>query len=279
MTDSALEILFSLPQILFSKLHHLILRGSGSTSVMATAVANLIQKGNFPILKEFYMSHESVFSGVGDLVDALQVSCPLLTAFVTIRSVFTPSDMLQLCKYISSSTHVAGLGLLKSKFQEDTLQLLISTIPCAKSLIYLELSFNQFHQSDVEMLSVALSVNPTLKILKLNRCSIDREGAEHLATGLEDNRVLEELYLDSNNIDTKGAAALSEMLVVNTSLKKLNLQLNKLIGVEGAIKFLNALEHNNTLQTLRLPSICKPVEYQSFLMDDVKESGRVIFHN
>ena len=280
VTDSALEIFFSLPHILFSKLHHLILCGSGSTSVMATAVANLIQKGNFPNLKEFCMTHESGFSGVGDLVDALQVSCPRLTTFITNESVFTPSDMLQLCKYISSSTHLAGLSLMKSEFQEDTLQLLISALPCAKSLIDLDLSFNQFHQSDVEMLSVALSVNPTLKILKLKSCSIDGEGAEHLATGLEDNHVLDELNLKCNDIDTKGAAALSEMLVVNTSLNKLNLKLNKLIGVEGAIKFLNGLEHNNTLQTLCLPPECEPVEYQSFLMADVRarESGRVNFY-
>ena len=275
VTDSALEILFSLPQILFSKLRHLVLWSSGSTSVMATAVTNLIQKGNCPNLKEFCMGHENGFSGVGDLVDALQVSCPRLTTFIVRGSVFTPSDMLPLCKYISSSTFLSEMSLLESKFQEDTLQLLISAIPCAKSLIDLDLSFNQFHQSDVEMLSVALSVNSTLKILKLKSCSIDGEGAEHLATGLEDNHGLEEVYLDSNDIDSKGAAAMSEMLVVNTSLKKLSLLLNQSIGVEGAIKFLNALEHNNTLQTLCLPSKCEPVEYQSFLLNDVRKSGRV----
>ena len=280
VTVSALEIFFSLPQILFSKLHQLVLLCSGFTSVMATALANLIQKGNFPNLKEFFMAPENGFSGVGDLVHALQFSCPRLAAYCAQGSVFTPSDMLPLCKYISSPTCLAGLGLLKSTFQEDTLQLLISAIPCAKSLIDLDLSFNQFHQSDVEMLSVALSVNSTLKFLKLRSCSIDGEGAEHLATGLEDNHVLDELNLKCNYIDTKGAAALSEMLVVNTSLKKLNLKLNKSIGVEGAIKFLIALEHNNTLQTLCLPSKSEPVEYLSFLMDDVRarESGRVKFY-
>ena len=276
-TDSALEIFFSLPQILFSKLNHLILYGSGSTSVMATAVANLIQKGNFPNLNEFVVGHESGFSGVRDIVDTLQVSCPLLTTFCVQRSEFTPADMLPLCKYVSCSTHLAVLGLLKSEFQEDTLQLLISAIPCAKSLIHLDLSFNQFHQSDVEMLSVALSVN-SLKTLNLKYCSIDGERAEHLATGLEDNHVLEDLLLDSNNIDTKGAAALLEMLVVNTSFKKLDLLFNKSIGVEGAIKFLNALEHNNTLQTVCLPAECEPVENRSFLMNDVRERGRVNFY-
>ena len=100
-----------------------------------------------------------------------------------------------------------------------------------------------------------------LKILIFRSCSIDGEGAEHLAAGLEDNHVIEEFLLDSNNIDIKGAAALLEMLVVNTSSKKLDLLFNKSIGVEGAIKFLNALEHNNTLQTLCLPSKCEPVEY------------------
>ena len=273
-----LEIFFSLPHILFSKLHHLLLWSSGSTSVMAIAVANLIKKGLFPRLQDFRMGHESCFSGVGDLIDSLQVSCPLLTTFCAHGSVFTQSDILPLCKYISSPSCLTELMLEKSKFQEDTLHLLISAIPCAKSLIILKLSFNQFHQSDVEMLSVALSVNSTLKILKLKSCSIDGEGAEHLATGLEDNHVLEELNLKCNDIDTKGAAALSDMLVVNTSLKKLNLQFNKSIGVEGAIKFLNALEHNNNLQTLCLPSKSEPVEYRSFLMDKIRKSGRVKFN-
>ena len=272
VTVNGLEKFFSLPQILFPKLRQLVFYGYWSTS--ANTITTLVNRGMFPLLQDFFGSFSC---GVGDLVDALQVSCPCLTTLGTERSVFTPSDMLPLCKYSSSSTILAKLNLSKSKFQEDTLQLLISAIPCAKSLIHLELSFNQLPQSDVEMISVALSVNSTLKILELKYCSIDGEGAEHLATGLEDNHVLEEVYLDSNDIDTKGAAALSEMLVVNTSIKRLSLQLNKSIGVEGGIKFLNALEHNNTLQTLCLPPECEPVEYRSFLMDKIRKSGRVLF--
>ena len=277
-TGNGLERFFSLPQILFSKLRQLIFYATCSASVTTIAITNLMKNRTFSNLLEFGVVHAN--SVAGELVDALQISCPRLTTFCAQVSVFTPSDMLALCKYISSSTCLTEMSLVESEFQEDTLQLLISAIPCSKSLIDLDLSFNQFHHSDVEMLSVALSVNPTLKILRLNCCSIDGEGAEHLATGLEDNHVLDELYLDSNNIDTKGAAALSGMLVVNTSLKKLSLKLNKLIGVGEAIKFLNALEHNNTLQTLSLPPESEPVEYQSFLMNDLRKSGslRVNFH-
>ena len=272
VTDSGLERFFSLPQILFSKLRRLVFYSTDATTI---AVANVLKRGIFQNLQNFGWANDEC-SGVGVLVNAVQVSCLHLATFITRKCVFSQSDMLPLCKYISSPTCLSELILLKSEFQEDTLQLLISAIPCAKSLVYFDLSFNQLLPSDVEMLSVALSVNPTLKILTLESCSIDGEGAEHLATGLEDNHVLEELLLDSNNIDTKGAAALSDMLVVNTSLKKLSLKLNQSIGVEGAIKFLNALEHNNTLQTLCLP---EPVEYRSFLMGDVRESGRVNFHN
>ena len=275
VTGNGLERFFSLPQILFSKLLELhFFFCSFSTS--ATTITTLVNRGMFPLLQKIFCSFSC---DVGDLVDALQGSCPRLTTFCSEESMFTSSDMLPLCKYISSPTNLAKLSLSKSEFQEDTLQLLISAIPCAKSLIDLDLSFNQFHQSEVEMLSVALSVNSTLKILKLRSCSIDGEEAEHLATGLEDNHVLEELNLKCNDIDTKGAAALSEMLVVNTSLKKVDLEFNEFIGVEGAIKFLNALEHNNTLQTLCLPAECEPVEYQSFLMDDVRKSGRIEFNN
>ena len=185
--------------------------------------------------------------------------------------------MLPLCKYISSPTCLTGLSVVNSEFHENTLQLLISAIPCAKTLIHLNLSQNTLPQSDVEMLSVALSLNSTLKVLDLNSCSIDGEGAEHLASGLEDNHVLEELSLKNNHIHTKGAAALSEMLVVNTSLKILDLECNESIGVDGAIKFLNALERNHTLQDLRLPSKSEPIEYQYFLMDNLRESCRVMF--
>ena len=198
VTSNGLERFFSLPQVLFSKLLKLhFFYCSVSTSATTIVVANLVKKGMFPLLQDFRIGHvDSRFSGdVGDLVEALQGSCPRLTTFCAQGSVFTPSDMLPLCKYISSPTILAKLNLSKSKFQEDTLQLLISAIPCAKSLIHLDLSFNQFYHSDVEMLSVALSVNSTLKILKLRSCSIDGEGADHLATGLEDNHVLEEVYI------------------------------------------------------------------------------------
>ena len=279
VTGSGLEKFCSLPQNLFLNLRYLLLYHLSYVSVATKEIAKVIKKSLFSSLEEFSIGvANGSFCGVGDVVDALRLSCPRLIKLNTKRSVFTPSDMLQLCEYISSPTILAGLSIVESEFQEDSLQLLISAIPCAKSLLVLDLSFNQFHQTDVEMLSVALSVNSTLKILKLMSCSIDGEGAEQLATGLEDNHFLEELNLDSNDIDTRSAAALSEMLVVNTSLKKLSLKLNKLIGVEGAIKFLNALEHNNTLQTLLLPPESEPVEYQSFLMNDVRESGRVNFH-
>ena len=254
VTGSGLERFFSLPKILFSKLSQLIFYASGSASVTASAiaVANLIKKRVFPNLVEFGVVYAN--SDAGKVVNALQVSCPCLTMFCTQGSVFTPSDMLPLCKYICYSKSLTELSLVKSEFQEDTLQLLISAIPCAKSVIHLDLSFNQLSPSDVEMLSVALSVNSALKILKLKSCSIKGEGAEHLATGLKDNHVLEELYLDYNTMDTRGASALSEMLFLNTSLKVLDVRKNDSIGVVGALTLMDALEHNNTLKTLYVNS-------------------------
>ena len=277
LTSNGLETFFSLPQILFLNLRQLIFVGFHSASVPTMAITNLIKKRIFPLLQMFAIGHiDGGYSGIGELVDALQVACPHLTSFATHGSVFTPSDMSPLHKYFSPSTCFTGLALAKSEFQEDTLQQLISSIPCAKTLCNLNLSHNTLPQSDVEMLSVALSENSALKILILDSCSIDG-GAEHLATGLGDNHVLEQLSLRNNDIDTKGAAALSEMLAENTSLKILALQCNESIGVEGAIKFLNALERNHTLQTLLLPSKCEPVEYQSFMMDKIRNSGRVKF--
>ena len=172
LTGSGLERFFSLPQTLLSNLSRLVFFRSYSVSMLTMAVTNLIRRGKYSNLLHFYMGNEAGFTGVGDLVDALQASCPRLTTLGTKGSVFTPSDMLPLCKYICSPACLTELSLMKSEFQ-----LLISAIPCAKSLIHLDLSNNVLPSSDIEMLLVALSVKSSLKILILESCSIDGEGA------------------------------------------------------------------------------------------------------
>ncbi len=188
------------------------------------------------------------------------------------------SDMIVLCKYIQSRSSEFTLAFSKSVFFNDSLKLLISTLPSSKNLTHLDLSYSFLSAKEVEMISVALSANTSLKSLGLANCSINGEGIELLSNELEENHTLLGLDLRRNGINTHGAAALASMLAVNTSLKILYLSHNKEMGQVGALRLIGILQQENKiLQQLTLPAECEPIEYGSILMDDISKSGRIKF--
>ena len=274
VTCSTLHSIFSLPKQLFSNLSILEIQSKCNIEI---AVYETLSSDLLPTLMKFgfYGAHSKVTS----ILIAIDNSFPNLKCLIIGRSLMPPSDMIQLCKYITSSGESSGLDLylLRNLYDSGSLQLLISAVACSKSLCTLYLGFTKFSQTDIEMLSIALSTTSKLKILELYKCYIGGEGAEVLASGLEENKTLVELYLTDNDIDPNGAAALGSMLCVNTSLKKLCLLKNKTIGTEGSIRLINTLEQNMTLQQLLLPSECEPVEYQSFLFTHIRQQNRIFF--
>ena len=277
---SALQMFFSLPQSLFSEILSLTIYSKWDIDL---AVAKVLGSNIFSLshrLAEFFLATPHAISAT---LTTIHTALPNLQTVVFAKSHFNHSDMLHLCRYITSPTRSSNLPLWLCllddiKFTEDSLALLISAVACSKSVT--ALGFYKIYCSislkELEMLAVALTSNHSLKRLALSQCKIDEEGAEALASGLEENTTLLEVDLSFNSIATKGAAALASMLEVNNTLEKLNLSNNKLIGTEGALRLISSLEKNKTVQ-LTLSSECEPVEYGSVLLMHIQKKKRISF--
>ena len=280
VTCSALKTFFSLPKALFSKLERLEIHSKEDIDCVVTGI---LKSGLLPCtyLRKFGLRNPHVRFPVTATVDTLCTSFPKLNAIGFGNSLVTSSDMSKICHYIVSSTCSSKFELVfyRNNFLEDSLQILISAIACCKSLdaLYLSCIGNQLSLTNIEMLSIALSTNTSLTTLKLYNCSITGEGAEVLASGLEENKTLAALDLGDNDIDKSGAAAIARMLEVNNSMKKLYLTQNKLIGTEGAIRLINALEQNKTLEILHLSPESEPIEYGSVLLKHIRRQKRISF--
>ena len=273
-TSAGIQLLSLLPQRIFAELETFSI-GSDQASAYS-ALAELIGNGLYSNIKVFriYFYTEHCSSCISEMIEAISMSFSL-NKFQVNGCSFNSANILQLCAYISSPKCISKLTLYSNSFEADSLQLLISSLPCSKSLESLNISTIKLSLQDTELLSAALAANSSLTYLDVSRCAIDGAGAEALADALEDNVVLRHFWLLYNNINTRGAAALASMLTVNTTLKVLNLHGNPAIKTEGAIKLINALEQNKSLETLHLPSSCEPIEFRSILMDDIRNSKRV----
>ena len=276
VTSAGIQLLSLLPQRISTNLHTLFV-GSNQPSAYS-ALAKLMGNGLYSNVKMFsiFFHTKHCSSCISELTEVINMSFSL-NKFQVYRCSFNSVNILPLCAYISSPKCMSKLTLSGNSFEADSLQLLISSLPCSKSLESLNISTIKLSLQDTELLSAALAANSSLTLLDVSRCAIDGAGAEALADALEDNVVLKTLQLAYNNINTRGAAALASMLTVNISLKVLNLVGNPAIGVEGAINLINALEQNKSLETLRLPPSCEPIEFRSVLMDDIRKSERVLF--
>ena len=275
-TPAGIQLLSLLPQRLFAELETLSVSSNQPSAYIA--LAELIGKGLYSQMKAFSIVFytDNCATGISELTEAVSISCSLNRLRIYGCS-FNSVNILPLCAYISSPKCMSKLVLCGNSFEADSMQLLISSLPCTKSLESLNISAIKLSLQDTELLSAALAANSSLTYLDVSRCAIDGAGAEALADALEDNVVLKTLQLAYNNINTRGAAALASMLTVNTTLKVLDLVGNLAIGTEGAIKLINALDQNKSLETLHLPSSCEPIEFRSVLMDDIRKSERVLF--
>ena len=100
-------------------------------------------------------------------------------------------------------------------------------------------------------LAEALEGNTNLTTLRLNDCSIAGAGARALAKALERNNTLTILDLENNKIDSEGIAAIADSLRTNVSLQELVLLGNTVPGERAMSCFINALEYNTTLLSIK----------------------------
>ncbi len=276
-SECNLVLFFFLPKRLFTDLYRLEI---GGCEPVGSVVGDVLNDGRITNLKQFSF-HGKSLQDISLKMESLFASHHNLVHIGIGNTVISSSDMLGLCKYMSSRSQSGSpeftLALIHNSIDSESLRSLISIVAFSKVLTHLDIT-NYLSIDLLELLSVALSANSSMKTLGMFNCSIGGEGAELLSTGLEENRTLLGLDLCCNPINVNGAAALASMLTVNTSLEILYLSHNEQIGYVGALTLISALQDDNkTLATLSLPAECEPIEYGSILMNKVRKSGRIEF--
>ena len=104
---------------------------------------------------------------------------------------------------------------------------------------------------DIALIADALSSNTSLKNLCLANCSISNSGAASLGKALEKNSNLTCLDLENNKIGSEGIADIADGLTNNKGLLELTLLGNTTPGEGAMTAFVNALEVNTTLQSIK----------------------------
>ena len=194
-----------------------------------------------------------------------------LTKFSTIRELnfrYTGigfEDCKALSELLGTSKHIEVLdigeiGPFGFGFSSDSVQLIIDGLSHNTSLEKLDMRFSHFSSENVLHLASVLRVNTRLKELNIRHCSIQSSDSVHLAKALEENTAtqLHTLELSSNRIGSKGAVAFAGMLKKNHCLKTLDLCDDDSVGVESALKLIESLKHNTTLEELKLSKKCEP---------------------
>ena len=205
-----------------------------------------------------------------------------LTKFSTIRKLdlFDTGIGLEDCKALSellaTSKYIQVLYIGGNILYSDSIQCIIDGLSHNTSLEKLDMSDSIFSSENVLHLASVLRVNTRLKVLDIGRCDIQSSDSVHLAKALDENTTtqLQTLELSSNRIGPKGAVAFASMLKKNHCLKTLDVCDDDSVGVESALKLIESLKHNTTLEKLKLSEKCKP---RSFSKLDKTLRNRVTF--
>ena len=173
-----------------------------------------------------------------------------------------------LASVLKTNHTLVGLELACFNSGIDSCQL-ASALCRNDTLQRLQLTNNPIGVRGADAFAEMLRTNHTLVNLQLEGCNIYPNGACQLASALCKNDTLQEFSM-SGRIGSKGAAAFAEMLLKNKSLKVLEFPYDDdSIGEEGTQKLIDSLEHNTTLETLKLCA-----EYKSFIAGSVDNRVR-----
>ena len=203
-------------------------------------------------LKEFNISDfslppeavEQVISGLHHANTTLEKFC-----------MYYPHFTLQITNLLASAlrTNHTLVGLELACFNSGIDSCQLATALCTNDTLQkLQLINNPIGIRGADAFAEMLRTNHTLVNLQLEECNIYPDGACQLASALCKNDTLQEFSM-SGRSGFKGAAAFAEMLLKNKSLKVLKFPYDDdSIGEEGTQKLIDSLEHNTTLETLKL---------------------------
>ena len=300
---------------IFTCIEFLNLSSNCLTSQSATAISNIIQKGNLVMLglscndlgengiaeisqaltvnstlKNLYLSLNDIgINGAKSLAIALSHNHTL--EFLTISNNKIMNDgvlAISECFKISSDnntklTYVKSLDLSANCLTSDsTAKAAISTIIQEGALLSLVLSYNELGESGAYEISKALQVNLTLKKLFLSSTAMGVKGALSIAVALSQNHTVEDLDISNNEILDDGAMAIAECLKTNRTLKYLDVSHNNITEI-GATEIVEGFKSNPVFERLKVDKKCfdilKPYSEQPIYNETVGHYYHVEIHS
>jgi Ran GTPase-activating protein (RanGAP) involved in mRNA processing and transport len=122
------------------------------------------------------------------------------------------------------------------------------------TLEWLNLTDNNLSDTGIQALAKTLSLsNSRVVLLSLQVTGITDEGAKYIAEMLKTNATLQRLLLSYNDISDRGVNLLANVLTHhNTTLLSLLVNRNKLVSDSSVDSLVKMLQHNQTLDTLKI---------------------------
>ena len=121
------------------------------------------------------------------------------------------------------------------------------------SIKKLYISHNSTVGEDERLYSIICDPSSVLEELYMSSANLSSDAAIKLFTALSEGKKLRILGIAYNNINDEACDAIIMLMKKNTSLIKLKMYANPISG-ECSRLIVQALQHNNTLQYLYLPS-------------------------
>ena len=191
-----------------------------------------------------------VSNGVSGLAEMLTLNTTLRILHLGACSI-SSYEVDHLSHALCSSKTLEELDLSFNAIGDEETAALAAMLLVNKSLKSLDLSFNTISDKGTAALADTLTVNESLKQLDLSYNAIGNEGATALARMLSSNKTLQLLDLSDNAFGNAGTTALARMLTVNKTLEEMNFSRNR-FGGKSVTALIKMLEENKTLKQLKL---------------------------
>ena len=168
-------------------------------------------------------------------------------------------DINALNPLLSEGGHLRILKIGDENQPQDSVSTLLQTTFTSHSLHSLHIWLTDLEPHSSEINTLLSNEQITIKTLEFHGCKIGQDGSCAIAEGMAYNYSLERLVCSmfdvpsTHHLTNDGALALAEMLKVNTKLTSLEISFDRTIDRKGALALMCALEHNKTLNALKIP--------------------------
>ena len=203
----------------------------------------------------------------GNFVTALQI----VGYEITYNAAITISDFLKADKTLKK------LKLSQNIITDDAFDEIIGAIQTNNTLEILDISCNNAFDDGTVAISECLNNNETLRELDISNNNIN-EGIKIIIDSVQVNNTLLKLFVHGNEISDDGILVISEYLAKNITLQELSLSWDDTTTTEGITKIAEAMAVNTSLHTLDLSSqhVNDPIHFTITLLTALEHNDTIM---